>query len=117
MHVYPERMQQNLNVTNGLIFSQRVMLTMIDKGLERSIAYKIVQRNAMKSWETKQPYKDLLLADQEVSAILSEQELDEIFDTKAYMKYIDYIFSRVGLTDKTWAPHQRNVEGLAPRSI
>jgi len=117
MYIYPERMQQNLNITNGLIFSQRVMLAMIDKGLKRNIAYKIVQRNAMKSWETKQQYKDLLLADQEASAVLSEKELDEIFDTKAYLKYVDYIYDRIGLGSKTWVPHQRSTEGLAPRSI
>jgi len=117
MYIYPERMQQNLNITNGLIFSQRVMLAMIDKGLERNTAYKIVQRNAMKCWETKQAYKDLLSADQEVAAVLSEEEIDEIFDTKAYIQYVDYIFNRIGLGNKTWITRQRNVEGLAPRSI
>ena len=117
MYVYPTNMQKNLEITRGLIFSQRVMLALIDKGIERSAAYKIVQRNAMECWENQKPYKDLLLDDSEVKAVLGSKELDAIFDMQAYLKYVDFIFDRVGLGGKTWVKKIRRTEGLAPRSI
>ena len=117
MYVYPTNMDKNLHITNGLIFSQRVMLAIIDKGIERTTAYKMVQRNAMRCWEEQKPYKYLLLNDPEVKAVLAAEELEQIFDSKAYLRYVDYIFERVGLDGKKWSPKERKVEGLAPRSI
>ena len=117
MYVYPQNMDKNLNITNGLIFSQRVMLALIDKGFERTVAYKIVQRNAMQCWENQQPYKELLLADSELISVLSKKELDDIFNTKDYIKHVDHIFERIGLGDKKWIKKERKVDGLAPRSI
>lgn len=95
--VYPEAMEDNLNKTKGLIYSQRVLLALINKGSLREKAYELVQRNAMQVWATKENFVDLLKADQEVAQLLSEQELDEIFDIKWFLRYIDRIFARFGL--------------------
>ena len=96
LRVYPEKMRQNLEVTRGLIFSQRVMTALIEeKGLSRQQAYEIVQRNAMKAWNEKINFLDLLQADPEVT--LSKDELAGIFDYSYYLKNIGAIFERLGL--------------------
>src|SRR4030042_1544484 len=80
LQVYPENMRRNLEVTQGLVFSQRVLISLIDKGLSRQKAYKLVQRNAMKAWKQRTSFLDLLMADTEVMAHLSEKELKSLFD-------------------------------------
>ena len=94
--VYPENMLKNLNLLKGLIFSQRVLLTLIEKGgLSREEAYKIVQENAMKVWNEGVEFKELLKNDPRVRKVLSEEEIDEIFDLSYHTKHVDYIFNRV----------------------
>lgn len=93
--VYPENMRNNLARTHGLVFSQRVLLALIEKGLSREEAYTIVQRNAMESWQTGRPLRDLLLADPE--AAFSEDELDELFDYGYFVRHVDEIYRRFGL--------------------
>jgi len=93
--VYPERMTANLNMTKGLVFSQMVLLKLIDKGITRENAYAIVQRNAMKSWMEHQEFKDLLLADDEVMSFLEPEDIDTAFDVKNFVKHLDYTFLRV----------------------
>ena len=88
-------MLANLNRLKGLIFSQRVMLAMVDEGLSREDAYRLVQRNAMKVWANEGTFFDLLSADQEVVAVLPEQKLKELFDTSFYTRQIDFIFKKV----------------------
>lgn len=100
--VYPKRMKQNLELTKGLVFSQRVMLSLIDKGLSRKKAYELVQRNAMKSWHTGRNFLTLLKADKEVMASLPPGELEKIFDYQYYLRHIDEIFQRLGLTESQW---------------
>ncbi|MDO8717252.1 MAG: adenylosuccinate lyase [Dehalococcoidales bacterium] len=100
--VYPKRMKQNLELTKGLVFSQRVMLSLIDKGLSRKKAYEMVQRNAMKSWRTGRNFLTLLKADKEVTASLPPGELEKIFDYRYYLRHIDEIFQRLGLTESQW---------------
>ncbi|MFA4835091.1 MAG: adenylosuccinate lyase [Dehalococcoidia bacterium] len=96
LQVYPENMRRNLEVTRGLIFSQRVMMALIEeKGLSRQQAYGIVQRNAMKAWKGKDNFLDLLQADSEVT--LSRKELKALFDYNYYLKNIDAIFERLEL--------------------
>ncbi|MEW6726266.1 adenylosuccinate lyase [Desulforudis sp. 1088] len=97
MHVYPENMLRNLERTQGLVFSQRVLLALVDKGLTREEAYQIVQRNAMESWNSQEPLKDLLARDADVQQYLSRAELDEIFDYRYFTRRIDTIFARFGL--------------------
>jgi len=97
MHVYPENMLRNLERTQGLVFSQRVLLALVDKGLTREEAYQIVQRNAMESWNSQEPLKNLLARDTDVRQYLSSAELDEIFDYRYFTRRIDTIFARFGL--------------------
>lgn len=95
--VYPERMQQNLDAMGGLVHSQRVLLALTQAGVSREGAYALVQRNAMKVWESGGRLKllDLLKADGEVTAALSPEELEALFDLGYHFKHVDTIFARV----------------------
>ncbi len=95
--VYPERMQANLDRMGGLVHSQRVLLALTQAGVTREDAYRLVQRNAMKVWESdgKLSLLELLKADEEVTSALSPQELEEKFDLGYHFKHVDTIFARV----------------------
>ena len=95
--VYPERMQKNLDRMGGLIHSQRVLLALTQAGLARDDAYRLVQRNAMKVWESDGALSllELLKADPEVSAALSAEELEDKFDLEYHFRQVDFIFNRV----------------------
>ncbi|NBW75169.1 MAG: adenylosuccinate lyase [Sphingomonadaceae bacterium] len=95
--VYPERMQKNLDKMGGLVHSQRVLLALTQAGLERDAAYRLVQRNAMKVWESDGQLSllELLKADPEVAAVMSAGELEEKFNLDYHFKVIDTIFARV----------------------
>lgn len=95
--VYPEAMIENLNKTRGLIYSGRLLLALVEKGILRELAYELVQRNAMQVWATKQNYLDLLIADRDVMELISEAELQKLFDFKWYLRHVDMVFSRFGL--------------------
>jgi adenylosuccinate lyase len=97
LKVYPENMQRNIELTQGVIFSQRVLLALIDKGLPRGEAYKVVQDNAMKAWEKRKGFLSLLKADRQIAARLSKLELNSLFDYTYYLKYVDDVFKRLGL--------------------
>jgi len=97
MKVYPDHMKRNLDKTRGLIFSQRVMLALIDKGLSRQEAYGIVQRNAMKSWKQELSFFDLLIKDNEFNKYISKKELEGLFDYQYYVRHVDEIFARLKL--------------------
>jgi adenylosuccinate lyase len=93
-----DRMWQNLESSRGLIFSQRVLLTLVeDKGLSREAAYDIVQRNAMRAWDDAQDFRLLLKSDLEATQHLSAAEMDDLFDYGYYTRYIDDNFKRIGL--------------------
>lgn len=95
--VFPERMRENLDRSYGLVFSQRVLLALIETGMSRQDAYKIVQRNAMKSWNECKPFRENLEADPEVTSRLASERLDELFDYGFYLKNIGATFERLGL--------------------
>ncbi|HTZ11207.1 MAG TPA: adenylosuccinate lyase [Candidatus Margulisiibacteriota bacterium] len=97
LNVYPENMLANLARTHGLIFSQRVLLALMEKGLARQKAYDLVQRCAMKSWKEKSDFKDNLLKDKEVPRYLNEKELTRIFDLDYYLRNVNKIFKKAGL--------------------
>ena len=97
MQVYPERMRENIEMSYGLPFSQRVLLALIEKGMNRQEAYKIVQSNAMRSWERRTPYLELLAEDPVVTQRLSREELEGLFDYEFYLKHVDHSFARIGL--------------------
>ena len=116
LKVYPENMLRNIEITKGLIFSQRVLIALIGKGMPREEAYKMVQDNAMKAWQEKKNFAALLEADSRVSAHLSQKELKSLFDYGYYSKYIDEVFERLGL-NKARQEEQTAVENLAPRAV
>ncbi|MCE5263567.1 MAG: adenylosuccinate lyase [Deltaproteobacteria bacterium] len=93
--VYPEQMLANLRLTKGVIFSQMVLLKLIEKGISREAAYAIVQRNAMRSWQEGSEFRELLSQDGEVSSRLSADELDSVFQIENFLKQVDFIFNRV----------------------
>jgi len=93
--VYPERMRENLERFRGLIHSQRVLLALTQKGVSREDAYRLVQRNAMKVWDTGADFLTELKADAEVRAALSEAEIEALFDLGYHIRHVDTIFTRV----------------------
>jgi adenylosuccinate lyase len=98
LKVYPENMRRNIELTQGVIFSQRVLLALINKGLPREEAYKKVQDNAMKAWEKRKSFLSLLEADRRITAHLSKRELNSLFDYGYYLKHVDEVFERLGLS-------------------
>lgn len=95
--VFEENMRENINKTYGVIFSQRFMLKMIEKGFSREAAYDLVQPNAMKAWEEKISFKELMENNEKVTAVLSQEEIDDCFNPAHHVKNVDIIFKRVGL--------------------
>jgi len=95
--VFEDNMKNNIDKTFGLVYSQRVMLTMIDKGLAREEAYDLVQPKAMESWETKVPFRELISADERIAEVLSGEEIDGLFDENHHLQRVDIIFRRAGL--------------------
>lgn len=95
--VYEENMAKNIETTLGLVFSQQLMLALVGKGILREQAYKLVQGNAMRSWQEKMPFKELVLADADIMKLITPADLDAIFDYGVYTKNVDYIFARCGL--------------------
>ena len=93
--VYPERMLSNLNMTHGVIFSQMVLLSLIEKGTTREDAYAVVQKNAMKSWQEGIEFRKLLAQDEIVKKYLDEKDLAGIFNVNNFLKNLDCIFNRV----------------------
>ena len=95
LRVYPERMRENLALTRGVVFSQPVLLKLIDKGMERQAAYVVVQRNARKVWDENRELRELLAQDPEVKALLTPAELDACFDLAHELRHVDAVFDRV----------------------
>lgn len=95
--VYPENMMKNINKTHGLVFSQQVMLALVEKGLLREKAYELVQRNAMNAWNNGIDFQYLILQDDDIMSYLTTAEVESIFDYDYYTKNVDYIFQRAGL--------------------
>jgi adenylosuccinate lyase len=92
--VYPERMLENLNLTRGVIFSQMVLLKMVEKGMTREQAYAVVQDNAMRAWLEGIEFKDLLLSDRRVNSYLDPREIEGVFRLENFLGNVDYIFKR-----------------------
>jgi adenylosuccinate lyase len=95
--VYPENMKRNMDRTLGLIYSQRVLLALIDKGMSREEAYDTVQPRAMEAWEKQVQFRSLIETDEKIAALLNEAEIDDCFDYNYHIKHVDMIFERLGL--------------------
>lgn len=95
--VYEDNMARNLNLTGGVIFSQQLMLLLVNKGMLRETAYRLVQGHAMKSWTQRCSFKQLILDDEEIMRVLTPEEVEKVFDFAIYYKNVDFIFKRCGL--------------------
>jgi adenylosuccinate lyase len=93
--VRPERMRRNLESSHGLFFSQRLLLALVDGGLERARAYELVQQTAMRAWEEEQDFAELVRTDAELTASLDPAALEEVFDLGAYTRHVDVVFDRL----------------------
>ncbi|QJS95721.1 adenylosuccinate lyase [Dolosigranulum pigrum] len=96
--VFPENMKDNMETTFGLIYSQRVMLQLIDKGLSREEAYDLVQPKTAQAWDEKKDFRSLLETDNKITSILTPNDLNDAFDYNYHIKHVDIIFDRVGLS-------------------
>jgi adenylosuccinate lyase len=94
MKVYEDRMRENLGMSRGLIFSESLLIRLVDRGLTREQAYKLVQRNAMEAWKERKDFKQVVLQDQEILAHLSADEVEAAFDTEHALRWVDAIFDR-----------------------
>jgi adenylosuccinate lyase len=108
LQVYPDNMKRNLELTQGLVFSQNVMLALVGKGLSRQDAYKLTQRNALQAWKTRAPFLKLLKADSEIMQNLNSKELESLFDYQCFVKHVDTIFARLGLLKKKTRTQRKN---------
>jgi adenylosuccinate lyase len=95
--VFPENMKRNMDRTLGLIYSQRVLLALIDKGFSREEAYDTVQPKAMEAWEQQVPFRGLIESDATITSQLSAEEIADCFDYKYHLQHVDTIFERLGL--------------------
>ncbi len=97
--VYPDRMRANLDLTGGLVFSQQVLLALVDAGMERQAAYKLVQGYALTAWEGGKPFRGALRDDPTVSRLLEPDALDALFDPARQLQHVDVTYARLGLDD------------------
>ncbi|HNS83940.1 MAG TPA: adenylosuccinate lyase, partial [Candidatus Cloacimonas sp.] len=95
--VFPENMQKNLELTKGLVFSQALLLHLVQSGLTRENAYSLVQQEAMKSRETSSNFLDNVLANKEITSALAESKIRDIFSYERYLRNVDFIYRRCGI--------------------
>lgn len=95
--VFPENMKRNIDKTHGVIFSQRVLLALVDKGMSREEAYDIVQPRAMEAWETETHFSELVKREERITTLLAMEEIEDCFDYTYHLKNVDVIFERIGL--------------------
>ena len=97
LKVYEDRMLSNMELTKGLMFSQKTMLLLVEKGMARETAYKIVQENSMSTWDKNEDFRDLIKNDKRVTSLVSEEELKELFKYENYTKYVDDIYKKANI--------------------
>jgi adenylosuccinate lyase len=95
MRVYPERMRENLELTHGAIFSQTVLSALVEAGLRRDAAYRVVQRAAQGAWDERRPFRTLLEAEPEVTGHLDGERLDELLDHRRFLRNVPEVFERL----------------------
>jgi hypothetical protein len=95
MHVYPERMRENLDMTRGALFSQAVLTALIEAGLGRDEAYRIVQRNAQRAWDDRRSFRALLEEEPEVASRIDSAALGELFDYRRFLRHLPTVFERL----------------------
>ena len=100
LRVFPQRMMRNIESTRGLVFSQRLMLALVEAGMSREDAYRLAQRHAAAAWEQESDFRDLVKSDPAVQQVLPADQLAELFDYGYYIRHVDALFERVGLIAK-----------------
>ena len=95
--VYPERMLRNLDASHGLFFSHRLLLALVESGLPRDEAYRLVQGSAMTAWDEERDFHDLVAADPEIAGRLDAHALDRVFDLAATVQHVDAVFDRLAV--------------------
>jgi adenylosuccinate lyase len=106
MTVHVDRMRENLEITSGALFSQRVLLALVESGMQRDDAYRIVQRLAQQAWDTRTPLRELLEAEESV-----ELDLDAVFDYAHYIRHVPYVLQRLEVVTSAAGPSLRGPEG------
>jgi adenylosuccinate lyase len=101
MRVNEARMRQNVETSKGLFFSEKVLTALVEAGMGRQAAYRVVQRSAMQAWESNEDFRNLLAADEEVRSRISEEDLQSLFDIESFLTHVDSTFERVGLSVET----------------
>jgi adenylosuccinate lyase len=104
--LFPERMRRNLESSHHLFFSQRVLLALVESGLARDEAYRLVQRQAMRAWEEEQDFRELVRGDREIAGRI---DLDAAFDLAAYTKHVDVVFERLRALEIVHPPREEPV--------
>jgi adenylosuccinate lyase len=99
LRVYPDRMLENLDASYGLVFSQPVLLGLVEAGMTRDDAYRVVQRNAMRAWEERRPFRELLAADPDVTSVLDDARLDACFDLKRALANVGRTFDALDVME------------------
>jgi len=97
LSIYPKNMEKNIGITKGLFYSQRLLLALVEKGLFREEAYRMVQENAMRCWKENRDFKKLIKQDERIKKYLKEEEIDYIFEIGYYLRYTDEILDKVGI--------------------
>ncbi len=95
--VYPERMRSNLELTGGAIYSQSVLLALVDAGMDRQEAYRLVQRHAREAWEQGVPFRDAISKEEAVRRLIADDQLEALFDPMRQLRHVDAVFARLGL--------------------
>jgi adenylosuccinate lyase len=98
LQVYPERMAENLERTYGLVYSQRLLLKLIEAGLSREEAYDTVQPLAMQAWSERRPFREIVEASEDVTRHLDAGAIDDAFDPEYHLRHVDLLFARAGLS-------------------
>ena len=93
--VNEERISENLDRLNGLIYSQRILLSLTQKGISREKSYEIVQKNASKSWDTRSDFKKIIMDDEDIKEIMKVEEINELFSLEYHLKHVDFIYKKV----------------------
>jgi adenylosuccinate lyase len=100
MRVFPEHMMRNLEITKGIVFSERVLLALVESGLDRTSAYELVQRHALAAWDNGEDFRESIKADDEATSRLGVDGADGLFDYGYYLRHVDRTFNRLGFTVK-----------------
>lgn len=116
MTVYPERMMDNIESSRGLVFSERVMLALVEKGMDRKQAYEIVQRHAMEAWDRGNDFRSLITTDPEVGALVSPHDLAVMFDYRHYLRHVRHTFKRLGFGTGRRRAGETGPNGVRPRT-